>query len=761
MTTGDSALAYRQAALCVLPANLADKRPDAGNWKQYQNRLPTDEELRRWFKRDRPMCLVAGPASDNLEMIDFDCGGEKFVWWRYKVELQSPGLVDQLVLERSPSGGWHAAYRHESDVYGNLKLAERQVVVPENKEYEFYGKKYKPAKVGNQYVIRLTVIETRGEGGIFLCDPTPGYVLTQGRFEQLPVITEEQRMLLLETAWSLTELKHEPDPEPEPKATSHAGVESDGRPGDDFNERGDIRPTLRAHGWTLKKRGDNEYWCRPGKSHGTSATLKDNVFYVFSTNAFPFEPGHGYSNFHTYTLLEHGKNEWSAAAAALRQQGYGDRNYAGLPSHPVIARERDPPKDPPPEDPGPIPSTMLRVPGFVSEVMDYCLETAPYPNPVLAFCGALSLQAFLAGRKVRDQADNRTNLYLLGLAYSSAGKDSPRKLNARVLHHIGLEHCLGDGFASGEGVQDLMYTTQSMLFQTDEIDGLLQSINKAKDARHEYIMNTLLRMYSASNGVFTMRPKAGKDHRGSIDQPCLTIFGTAVPTHYYQALSERMLTNGFFARMIVAESGPRGSGQEPRICDIPKRVLLAAKWWSDFRPVTGNLHDSHPTPAIVEYTAGAEQLLIDGRRTCESEYAKAEKRGDSVGTTVWGRVNESSRKLALVYAVSENHVSPLISEAAAAWGIQFATHQARRMLFQVQGHVADNPFEAECLKFLKKLWEAPGQELPHSIALKRMKMDARHFLEMVTTLEQRGDIEILVEPRPGTPGRFYRVRGER
>ena len=97
-----------------------------------------------------------------------------------------------------------------------------------------------------------------------------------------------------------------------------------------------------AHGWTLKKRGDNEYWCRPGKTHGTSATLKDNVFYVFSTNAFPFEPGHGYSNFHTYTLLEHGKNEWSAAAAALRQQGYGDRNYAGLPSQPVIARERDP-----------------------------------------------------------------------------------------------------------------------------------------------------------------------------------------------------------------------------------------------------------------------------------------------------------------------------------------------------------------------------------------------------------------------------------
>ena len=79
------------------------------------------------------------------------------------------------------------------------------------------------------------------------------------------------------------------------------------------------------------------------------------------------------------------------------------------------------------EDPGPLPDELLRVPGFVSEVMDYCLATAPYPNVVMAFCGALALQSVLAGRKVRDPGDNRTNLYLLGLAHSSAGKDRPRK----------------------------------------------------------------------------------------------------------------------------------------------------------------------------------------------------------------------------------------------------------------------------------------------------------------------------------------------
>lgn len=108
-------------------------------------------------------------------------------------------------------------------------------------------------------------------------------------------------------------------------------------------------------------------------------------------------------------------------------------------------------------DPGQMPERLLRVPGFVSEVMDYCLATAPYPNVVMAFCGALALQAFLAGRKVRDQADNRTNIYLLGLAHSEAGSDYPRTINTRILHHIRLASSLGDRFASGEGIPDAMF----------------------------------------------------------------------------------------------------------------------------------------------------------------------------------------------------------------------------------------------------------------------------------------------------------------
>jgi len=176
------------------------------------------------------------------------------------------------------------------------------------------------------------------------------------------------------------------------------------------------------------------------ESKVVGATLRGNQFYVFSSNAVPFEPEHSYGPFAVYTMLEHDGN-FAAAATALRLQGYGQSS-----SDPQVDISHLIPGPVPAEtektiahvDPGPMPAELLRIPGFVSEVMDHCLETAPYPNAALAFCGALSLLAVLAGRKVCDIGNNRTNIYLLALGYSSVGKDWPRKLNTEIMHRVGM-----------------------------------------------------------------------------------------------------------------------------------------------------------------------------------------------------------------------------------------------------------------------------------------------------------------------------------
>lgn len=753
----ETAIAYLQAGLCVLPAIGSEKRPALAGWKQYQQRLPTERQVRTWFAQSPATCLLTGAVSGHLEMIDFDAEAELFDRWIELVTGEMPDLTQRLVIERSQSGGRHVVYRCQEPIHGNRKLAQRTIVVESGDPVVLAGKRYVPRRVGQRFEVTMTLIETRGEGGLFLCDPSPDYCLQQGSFTSLPVLSAAERSILIEAACALTET--EPPPSRVP-----AALPGEGRPGDDFNQRGDLRQLLEQHGWQRVRGGENEYWRRPGKEHGWSASLHDNQLYVFSSNAAPFEPDRAYGAFSVYALLEH-HGDFAAAASSLREQGYGnqpddgDVDLSGLLLTPQ-SNQSSPAIDYP--DPGPIPDSMCQLPGFVASIMEHCLATAPYPNVPLAFCGALALQALLAGRKVRDEADNRTNIYLLALAFSAVGKDWPRKLNTAILHKVGLVNSLGEKFASGEGIQDSLFTNPSMLFQTDEVDGLLQSINQARDARHENILGTLLTMYSVANSIYPMRRKASKEPPGVIDQPCLVVYGTAIPTHYYGALSERMLTNGFFARMLIVESGRRGIGQDPGIIDPPASVVSTAQWWADFRPGTGNLENWHPQPKIVLATEAAKTLLRDSRVQAEQEYSASESRGDPVGTTVWGRVHEQTRKLALLYAVSENHLDPLIDITAVTWATEFVMHQTRRMLFMANMHAGESEFERRCNKVIEALTSHRDRNesawMDYRDLSRRFRWSRRDHEEIRQSLLDQERIETDAITTGGRPRLVYRLR---
>ena len=423
-----------------------------------------------------------------------------------------------------------------------------------------------------------------------------------------------------------------------------------------------------------------------------------------------------------------GRYQPDAVSVAVAENHYEqDRQFAA-------------PRDATPDDPGAFPETLLNVPGFIGELTDYTLRTAHYPQPILAFAGAISCQAFLAGRRVRDVSDSRTNLYVLALANSGAGKDHPRKINQRVLLAAELHESLGDKFASGEGIEDRLFTQPSMFFQTDEIDGLMQSINRANDARHESILSVLLKMYTSGNALYPMRVKAGKESPGVIDQPSLCMFGTAVPRYYYEALSMRMLNNGFFARLLILEAPKRGPGQDPSTAELPERIIDTAKWWAKYTPGgSGNLAQWHPRPALVPETSGATEVFRDLRNQADAHYVTAEERDDPAAMAIWARAYEKTRKLALIHAVSESHRNPQITEVAARWAWMMVEYQTRRMLFMAAQHVADGEFDSKCKRMIEVLtaWQQRRGDawMPYWDLSRRLKWSDREVDEVREALQ--------------------------
>ncbi len=215
MTLIDSALSYLQAGLCILPASVAQKRPTLPSWKQYQKRLPTEQQVRTWFNESSAICILTGTVSGNLEVIDFDAEFEVFERWRSLVAMEMPGLIDRLLIQRTQSGGWHVVYRCTELISGNQKLAQRVIRTETASAITIAGKQYIPRLVGDQYEAKVTLIETRGDGGLFLCAPSPGYQLDAGSFESLAVISAAERMFLLEAARALDEVLPEVAKEPE------------------------------------------------------------------------------------------------------------------------------------------------------------------------------------------------------------------------------------------------------------------------------------------------------------------------------------------------------------------------------------------------------------------------------------------------------------------------------------------------------------------------------------------------------------------
>lgn len=412
---------------------------------------------------------------------------------------------------------------------------------------------------------------------------------------------------------------------------------------------------------------------------------------------------------------------------------------------------------PAPAPAAPLPEEVLRVPGFISEVMDYTMAVAPYPSQTLAFCGALCLQAFLAGRHIRDDGNTRTNIYALALAHSAGGKDKPRRVNTDILVAAGLEQCVAERMASGEGVEDALAITPSMLIQTDEIDSMLQAIATARDGRHEALQSMLLTLYTSSAGSMPVRLKAGQTERKVIKEPHLVLFGTAIPNHFFAALSDRMLTNGFFGRLMVFESGPRGRGQDPRTLPLPERVVETARWWSSFHQPANEPDWRRPTPAVVEMDEAARAVLAESRRRAEDQYALAEAAEESVGTTVWGRLPEQSRKLALIYAVSENHIEPRIGVEAATWASLVTERQAKRMLEAAAERGNESSSEKECRAMLQRLRRAPGGVVGHSTLLKAAKLSARDFGLVIETLVEREQVAAEEVATGGRRGRQYRL----
>jgi len=423
--------------ISVMPTN-ADKVPTIPEWKPFQKRRMTPEEIKSNFHNGQGIGVICGAISGNTECLDID-QPELVEPFLNILRQRKPALAAKLVKQKTlRPGRRHLIYRSEKPVGGNTKLATS------------------PPYEENGLMKKDTWIETRGEGGYFISAPTKGYEYLEHSLKEIPTITADEVHLIHTIAKSFTA-------EPE-KPKYKKQVEVNGtRPGDDYRSAHDPSEILPKYGWkpTGKNGQGGQHWTRPGKDKGTSATLKEGCLYVFSSSTvLPMGPN---DTFSIYAHYRH-NGDFSAAAKELSKQGYGDRREIE-----GAQAKKEFPKA------GVEPIKLIRFPyhiirgaaGRFTDEMTVIME----PPAEFFFCAYLAcLGNSLSGIiRLRSEIKDDPRLYLLLLGESASTRKSTAISKTQALFKaaiIDFNACRGVG--SAEGLQNEMLENPQTLMVFDE-----------------------------------------------------------------------------------------------------------------------------------------------------------------------------------------------------------------------------------------------------------------------------------------------------
>ena len=404
--------------------------------------------------------------------------------------------------------------------------------------------------------------------------------------------------------------------------------------------------------------------------------------------------------------------------------------------------------------PKPLPTGWDQVGGVIGDMMHLMVTTAKRPQPMLALGASLCAIGALMGRKYRTESNLRSNLYVVAIAESGAGKNHSRVVINELFRKAGLLQYLGGNkIASGAGFIAAIQRQPSSLFQLDEF-GLFLSAAADRQRSPRYlteILDLMMELYTTSGTTYFGTEYAtnqnGNAHR-AIHQPCACIFGTTTPLHFWQALQAANVADGSLARFVIMHSENDfpdtnecyGTIDPPQ--DLVDQLLLIHQGGGK---LVSNLADVGIAELLVEpRVVPMSTQARDAFRLLDQELLGRLRASRGTGfSSILARIEENATKLALIRAVSRDPVDPLIEDHDARWGILLAQHCAEVTIIEASQRVSENLVESHHKRALQILRDAGVAGMTKSSFTRRTQfMEQRQRDGVLRTLVDAGLVEV-------------------
>ncbi len=351
------------------------------------------------------------------------------------------------------------------------------------------------------------------------------------------------------------------------------------------------------------------------------------------------------------------------------------------------------------------PESLLRPEGLVGDICDWINGSAGCYQPVLTLGAALCACGALFGRKVRDISNGRTNLYAIGVAESSAGKDHPATCLRELFNAAGATYMLSGQVTSDSAIELSLMEHPIKMFFWDEIGFVFDAIKGAGiggNAHLKTIAPSLMELYSSAQKLYLGKQKAEGSAR-RIDQPHVCLWGMTSPSIFYRAISHAELESGWLGRVLtfISLTSPKYVMRE--YSPPPKALVeMVRAWYSREIPPPPDSGDvdavMRANQMVVRNTDDATDVFNKFKDECYDK--RLELKGESDSTRyLWGKALEIARRISLIVSVGRQWDNPEISKEDALYGCAVVRRCILCFTEAIEANMANSIWESEKQKF--------------------------------------------------------------
>lgn len=396
---------------------------------------------------------------------------------------------------------------------------------------------------------------------------------------------------------------------------------------------------------------------------------------------------------------------------------------------------------------------VMEFDGLIGDTVKWITDSATFKQPMLATLNVLATLGAVFGRKYRtSKLNTRTNIYTVGVAGTSAGKDHSRKLIANLANEAGLKNILGDnGVRSDSGIVKSLTVQASQVMMIDEFGDFLKGLKDQKAAAHiKAVGRLLLQLYSTSSSLYKHGTYATEKMDSLILHcPNLCIYGTTTEDIYAAAISKEGIKSGELNRFIVL---PGDDGAMPchDIEDTTRIPQHLVDGWKSLNAAQDGNSLAVSTSATFEPEPENIEWGDCWKDACDLLDLQCKKRDEPNGA-LWGRYRENIIKIALIYCLSEGKRT--IEKKHIDTARHYVDLSVQYMNKLANSHMADNQWEELHNEFVRLLEKNNGEMKKFELARAMKKIKRRDFEEMLGGMKEAEIISIESRNNNGNVGR--------